>query len=260
MSSFWSNFVIVISVAMMIACLWLLFANARGTPGENTGHVWDDDLREYNNPLPRWWLNLFVLTVIAAALYLSFYPGLGNLSGKLGWTSRGQMEADLAHLTEHRRAAFAQLKQQSIAALAQNPSAQSLGRAVFMANCAGCHGADAAGAIGFPNLGDHDWKFGGTPEAIVTSITQGRSAVMPALNGTLSAAELKDLIDFVPFWSDDTLPARQRDAGAMPSMDAAGLGQQRHRLDHRHGRRRLPERQPRQRQRRRHHRQRRHLR
>lgn len=213
MSPFWSAFVIVISVAMMIACLWLLFANAKGVPGQTGEHVWDDDLREYNNPLPRWWLNLFVLTVLFAAGYLAFYPGLGNLSGRLGWTSRGQMEADLARITASRHAAFKALDGKSIPELAQDPAALSLGRAVFMANCAGCHGADARGAIGFPNLTDGDWKFGGTPEAIVASISHGRTAVMPPLNGTLSAQELQDLIDFVPFWSDDTLPVRKREAG-----------------------------------------------
>ncbi len=213
MSAFWSMFVIVVSVAMMLACLWLLFANAKGVPGETGEHVWDEDLREYNNPLPRWWLNLFVLTVLFAAGYLAFYPGLGNLSGRLGWTSRGQMEADLAHLTEHRRLAYAQLKTLPVNALAKHPSALSLGRAVFMANCAGCHGADARGAIGFPDLTDRDWKFGGTPDAIITSITQGRVGMMPPLNGTLSAEALHDLVEFVPFWSDDTLPAKTRAAG-----------------------------------------------
>ena len=213
MSAFWSNFVIVVSVAMMIACLWLLFANAKGVPGQTNEHVWDDDLREYNNPLPRWWLNLFVLTVLFAAGYLAFYPGLGNLSGRLGWSSRGQMEADLARITASRHAAFKALDGKSIPELATMPAAQSLGRAVFMANCAGCHGADAQGAIGFPNLTDADWKFGGTPDAIVASIAKGRVAMMPPLNGTMSAEELKDLVEFVPFWSDQSLPAKTRDAG-----------------------------------------------
>ena len=131
MSPFWSNWIIVLSVLMMVACLWLLFANARGTPGENTGHVWDDDLREYNNPLPRWWLNLFVITVIFAAIYLALYPGLGNLSGKLGWTSTGEMNAKLNEYRARRHAAYTALAGKDIPALAHDSTALGLGRAAL---------------------------------------------------------------------------------------------------------------------------------
>jgi len=213
MSPFWSNFVIVLSVLMMIACLWLLFANAKGVPGESGEHVWDDDLREYNNPLPRWWLNLFVITVIFAAIYLALYPGLGNLSGKLGWTSTGEMNAKLAEYNAKRHAAYASLAGKDIPSLASDETAIGLGRAVYLGNCAGCHGADARGAIGFPNLADADWKFGGTPEAIVASITQGRNALMPPMKAALSPEGLEALVEFVPFWSDATLDPAKREAG-----------------------------------------------
>jgi len=213
MSAFWSIYIIVITVAMMIGCLLLLFANARGVPGESSDHLWDEDLRENNNPLPRWWFNLFVLTVLFAAGYLLFYPGLGNLSGRLGWTSTKQMQAGLDELTARRRAVYATLAGKDIPALARDPAAQSLGRAVFLGNCAGCHGADARGALGFPDLSDNDWLFGGTPEAIVASITHGREAQMPAFNGILSAQAMQALIDFVPYWSDAKLSANKRAAG-----------------------------------------------
>jgi cytochrome c oxidase cbb3-type subunit 3 len=218
MTPFWNVFVIVVSIAMMIACLWLLFANARGTPGENTGHVWDDDLREYNNPLPRWWLNLFVLTVLFAAGYLAFYPGLGNLAGHLGWTSTGQMEADLARLTERRSAAFAAFKDKDLPALAQDASALSIGRAVYLGNCAGCHGTDAQGAIGFPNLADADWKFGGEPDAILHSIARGRIGQMPPMGAALTPEGLEALVSFVPFWSDSSLAPAVREAGMKQFM------------------------------------------
>ncbi|MBL6751966.1 MAG: cytochrome-c oxidase, cbb3-type subunit III [Nevskia sp.] len=213
MSTFWSCYIIVITVAMLAGCLWLLFANSRGKPGESTGHVWDDDLREFNNPLPRWWLNLFVLTVVFAAGYLVFYPGLGNLGGRLGWTSTKQMQENLDRITQRRRAAFAALAGKDIPALAQDPAARSLGHAVFLNNCAGCHGADARGAVGFPNLADNDWLFGGSPEAIVETITHGRQAAMPPIGAGLSAEAVQTLVDFVPFWSDPGLDAAKREAG-----------------------------------------------
>ena len=218
MSTFWSIFVIVISVAMMVGCLWLLFANARGKPGESTGHVWDDTLREYNNPLPRWWLNMFVLTVIFAALYLIAYPGLGNVQGMLGWSSHQQMQQRLDQLTAKRQAVFAALKGKDIVALSTDASALSLGHAVFLNNCAGCHGADARGAVGFPNLTDTDWLYGGTPDRIVQTITNGRHGVMPSFKAILKPEQLQVLLDFVPYWSDPQLPAARREAGMKQFM------------------------------------------
>ena len=233
MSAFWSDYIIVITFAMMAGCLWLLFANARGEPGESTDHVWDDDLREYNNPLPRWWFNVFVITIVFAGGYLIFYPGLGNLGGRLDWTSTRQMQANLDRITAHRRAAFAGLAGKDIPALARDPAAQSLGHAVFLNNCAGCHGADARGAVGFPNLADNDWLFGGTPEAIVETITHGRHGVMPPIGLGLQPEAQKTLLDFVPYWSDARLDAGKRDAGmkqfaltCAPCHGAEGKGNQ----------------------------------
>jgi cytochrome c oxidase cbb3-type subunit 3 len=231
MSVFWSCFIIVITFAMLVGCLWLLWANARGTPGESTGHVWDDDLREFNNPLPRWWLNLFVITVVFAVGYLALYPGLGNVAGRLGWTSTGQMQAHLDELTARRKAAYAALAGKDVPALARDPSAQSLGRALFLGNCAGCHGADARGAVGFPNLADQDWLFGGEPEQLVETITHGRHGVMPAIGAGLPADAQQALLDFVPYWSDSKLDPAKREAGmkqfaltCAPCHGAAGSG------------------------------------
>ena len=213
MSTLWSAFVIVITVAMIVACLWLLLANSRGVTGEVKDHVWDEDIREYNNPLPRWWFNLFILTIVFGIGYLLLYPGLGNLPGQLGWTKANQLQGDLDRLTAKRRAAFASLAGLDIPGLAQNPVAHSLGRAIFLNNCAGCHGADAQGAIGFPNLTDDDWLFGGSPEKIVESITHGRQSQMPAFNGALSVDAVNALLDFVPYWSDPKLSAEKREIG-----------------------------------------------
>jgi len=215
-STCWHWFVIIITAAMLAGSLWLLFANARRRPGdsaEDTGHVWDGDLRERNNPLPRWWLNLFVLTVVFAVAYLALYPGLGNYAGRLGWTQQNQVQAALAAINDRRATLYAQFHGRDIAALAGDAAAQSLGRETFLRNCAGCHGADARGALGFPNLADADWLYGGRPEDIVASITGGRRGTMPPFNGALGPDTLKALIDFIPRWSDPGLPAAARASG-----------------------------------------------
>jgi len=215
MTAFWHWFVIVITVASMLGCLWLLFANARRAPGEaeDTGHVWDDDLRERNNPLPRWWLNLFVITVVFAAGYLALYPGLGNYAGMLNWTQRAQAQAALDGINARRAVLYARFQGRDFVSLAQDPAALSLGRETFLRNCAGCHGADARGAVGFPNLTDDDWLYGGRPEDIVASVTHGRRGAMPMFNGALPAEAVKALADFVPRWSDPRLDAGARAAG-----------------------------------------------
>jgi cytochrome c oxidase cbb3-type subunit 3 len=213
MSVFWSVFVVVITIASLVGCLWLLFTQSRGKTGPETTHTWDDDLTEYNNPLPRWWLGLFILTVVFAAGYLVFYPGLGNFAGKGAWTSKSEMAANLAKITERRTAQFARLSGKSVAELAGDPGALALGRSVFLGNCAGCHGTDAQGAIGFPNLADHDWLYGGEPDTILKTIEGGRSGQMPALLSSLSAQDVDALLDFVPYWSDPELSPKHREAG-----------------------------------------------
>lgn len=213
MSGFWHVFVIVLTVASIAGCLWLLFSQSRGKTGPETTHVWDDDLTEYNNPLPRWWLNLFVITVVFALGYLVFYPGLGNVVGRFGWTSQGEMQAQLDRITARRQAQFARLEGLSIAQLSDDAGAQALGRSVFINNCAGCHGTDARGAIGFPDLTDADWLYGGDAEAVLASISRGRNGRMPGWNGVIGVKDLDALVAFLPYWSDPELPAHVREAG-----------------------------------------------
>lgn len=215
MSAFFHWFVIVITVGSIVGVLWLLFANARRRPGESadTGHVWDDDLREYNNPLPKWWLNLFVITVVFGVGYLVLYPGLGNFVGTGAWTQERQMAERLAAVKARREALYAQFRGRDVAALAQDPAAQPLGREVFLNNCAGCHGADAGGALGFPSLADGDWLYGGTPEAIVASITHGRQGTMPPFKAALPPEAVEALVAFVTRWSDPTLDHGTRAVG-----------------------------------------------
>ena len=182
--------VAIVSLANIAGLVWLL-ASLRRRPGETagsgetTGHVWDEDLRELNNPLPRWWLWLFILTVVFGIAYLLIYPGLGNYAGTAGWSSEKQYHEQTVAAEAILARTLAPFEHQEVTALAHNPDALRVGRNLFMNNCATCHGSDARGAPGFPNLTDKDWLFGGTPEAIVQTISYGRTSVMPAWRDVL---------------------------------------------------------------------------
>lgn len=147
--------------------------------GETTGHVWDEDLREYNKPLPRWWLRLFQLTIIFSIAYLILYPGSGVYEGVLGW-SQAQQYAEQVEQAEQKYAPiFAAYAEQSPQQLMANNDAMSAGFNLFGNHCAQCHGSGGRGAVGFPNLTDDDWQWGGEHEQILNSIMNGRNGVMP---------------------------------------------------------------------------------
>ena len=191
-SSGWSWFVAIVTVVSLLACLALLIVASRRkvmASDNTTGHVWDGDLREMNNPLPRWWMWLFVITVAFAAVYLVLYPGLGAKTGTLNWTSSGQYRAEQERAAAQLAPMFARFDKLSIEALAKDPQAHAIGASLFANNCATCHGSDARGALGFPNLTDNDWLWGGTPEDIVTTITGGRMGVMPPMAEAVGSAE-----------------------------------------------------------------------
>ena len=172
MSTGWSIFVAVLSILNVLGCAWLIWWTARARPnevaaGEVTDHVWDGDLRERNNPMPRWWLILFFLSIGFAGLYLTLYPGLGRFAGVLGWTKENQYDQELALAEQHLTHVYAAFAGRGVAELARDPRAVSLGHNLFENNCINCHGSDARGAVGFPNLTDNDWLYGGDPETIV---------------------------------------------------------------------------------------------
>lgn len=205
--------VAVVSLAN-IAGLVMLLASLRRRPGETagtgetTGHVWDEDLRELNNPLPRWWLWLFVLTMVFGIAYLLIYPGLGNYTGTAGWSSEKQFHEQTVAAEAVLARTLAPFEHQDVAALARNTDALRIGRNLFMNNCATCHGSDARGAPGFPNLTDKDWLFGGTPDAIVQTISYGRTSVMPAWRDVLGGdAGVQDVAAYVLSLSDRHAPA-----------------------------------------------------
>ncbi|MBQ5946124.1 cytochrome-c oxidase, cbb3-type subunit III [Massilia sp. ST3] len=194
-NGFWHWYIAVITVLSILGCGILLWSqsvhkvklDARGEPYETTGHVWDEDLTELNTPMPRWWMWLFYLTIVFALAYLVLYPGLGSYAGKLGWNSTGEYQAELAQAKAGYGPLFAQYAKQDLKAVAADPQAQAIGERLFLNYCAQCHGSDARGNKGFPNLTDGDWLHGGEPATIKASIMNGRIGMMPAMGGALGA-------------------------------------------------------------------------
>jgi len=199
MTAGWGIFVALLVLINVVGALWLLFATSRRAPQEEdtTGHVWDEDLSEYNNALPRWWLGMFLLTVVFAAGYLVFYPGFGAIAGTLAWTSTGEVKADLAENNRKLEAVFSRFRDRGIEELEHDPEALNFGRNVFVNNCAACHGSDARGAKGYPNLTDGDWLYGGTPDQVTTTILNGRGGVMPPLGAALGDQGVNEVANYV---------------------------------------------------------------
>jgi cytochrome c oxidase cbb3-type subunit 3 len=189
MSPFWSWFIILIVVLNIAGCVWLLWWTGKRRPGDpaptDTSHVWDGDLTEYNKPMPRWWINLFYLTIVFSIGYLVYYPGMGAFAGTSGWTSAKEHDADKAEADARIDAAFARFASLPLEQIARDPEAQRHGRAIFANHCSTCHGSDARGAKGFPDLTDDVWHWGGSGDAILATVLHGRQAAMPPLGATL---------------------------------------------------------------------------
>ena len=218
LNSFWNWWVIIISVATILACWWLLHwtkgVSDRTEDGDgSTGHVWDENITELNTPLPRWWLHLFNITIVFALIYLAIFPGLGNFSGFLGWTQIGQYEEEVAQATVAQEAVFARFRDMDPAALMADQEARDIGGRLFGNNCAMCHGSDGRGAKGFPNLADDDWQWGGSFEQIMFTLQNGRMAAMPPLAAALGEEGVPEVVAYV-----QTLSGQKADA----EMAAAG--------------------------------------
>lgn len=201
-SNFWSLFVAGITIVSILACLLLLWfsgkAKAMTASDNTTGHVWDGDLREMNNPLPRWWAWLFVLTIVFAFVYLALYPGLGAYAGKLGWTSTGQHQEEVNKGNAEVAPLFAKFSAMKPEDMAKDPQAMAIGERLYMNNCAQCHASDARGNKGFPSLTDTDWLHGGTPEKIKETLTKGRIGNMPPMAAAVgSADDVKNVAQYV---------------------------------------------------------------
>ncbi len=198
-SAFWDVYIAVISVVSIVACAVFLKMQSvrKAVEADTTGHVWDENIQEYNNPMPRWWAWLFYLTVVFSLGYLVLYPGLGSYPGTLGWSQLGQLEEE----TQAANAQFGPLYEKyaklEVAEVAKSSAALAIGQKLFLNHCAQCHASDGGGSRGFPNLTDRDWLWGGTPEAINTSITEGRRGVMPPFGPTLGEQGARDVAHHV---------------------------------------------------------------
>lgn len=200
-SGFWDLYISVITVVSIIACGVLLVAQSKrrvaGGQAETTGHTWDEDLGEFNNPLPRWWMWLFWITIVFGFVYLALYPGLGSYAGMWKWTQTGQLAEETARHEKQFGPLYERYAKMEVAALVKEPGALAIGQKLFLNNCAQCHASDGAGSRGFPNLADRDWLWGGTPEAVKASITEGRTGVMPPFGPALGEQGTKDVAHYV---------------------------------------------------------------
>jgi len=212
MSTSWSWYIIILTVANIVACFWLIRWTSKrqvgeAAQGDTTGHIWDEDLQEYNNPLPRWWLWLFYLTILFAVIYLTIYPGLGKYKGTAGWSEVGQYQTEMKEADSKYAPIFAAYAKTPIPELAKDNKAMATGQRLFLTYCSVCHGSTATGAPGFPNLTDNDWLYGGDPETIQTTILDGRNGMMPPMGAGLPDAQVDELVAFVL-----SLSGRQADA------------------------------------------------
>jgi cytochrome c oxidase cbb3-type subunit 3 len=200
-------FIVIAVLANIFAGLWLIWWTNQGVkvPPQETTHVWDDDLTEYNNPMPRWWLWLFILTIVFALAYLAFFPGLGNYRGLLKWTSVSQFAAEDTAARGAFEQRFAADKGKSLLQLSMDPAAMTTAKNLFALNCSSCHGSDARGAKGFPNLTDQDWLWGGSEETVYQTIAQGRNNAMPGWGPVLGADGVEEVLAYVLSLSDRKL-------------------------------------------------------
>jgi len=199
-SQFWDVYIAILSLVSIVACaLFLKSQSVRKVPGAapTTGHTWDEDLAEYNNPLPRWWSWLFYITVVFAIAYLVLYPGLGSWRGVLGWSQISQLDQELAAADKRFGPMYEKFAATDVETLSRNPDALAIGQKLFLNNCAQCHASDGGGSRGFPNLTDRDWLWGGEPATIKATITNGRTGVMPPFGPTLGEQGVKDVAHYV---------------------------------------------------------------
>lgn len=201
-SSFWSLYVTAITLGGIIACAILLWIAGRkkvaARSDNTTGHVWDENLTEMNNPLPMWWVGLFIITIVFGLAYLVAYPGLGSYQGELKWTQKGEYDAEVAKANKALEPLYAQFTAKKPEELAADANAMAIGERLFMNNCAQCHGSDARGSKGFPNLADSDWLHGGSGDKIKETIVKGRNGMMPPMAAAVGGSDdVKNVAHYV---------------------------------------------------------------
>ena len=205
MTTFWSWYVTLLTSGTILGLIWLVLSTRKGqrpdTTEETVGHAFDG-IEEFDNPLPKWWFMLFILTIVFAIGYLVLYPGMGNWKGLLpgyegGWTGVAQWEKEMAKADAQYGPIYAKYAAMPITEVAADEKALKMGGRLFASNCSVCHGSDAKGAYGFPNLTDNEWRWGGEPETIKTTLLAGRHAVMPAWAEVIGESGVKNVSAYV---------------------------------------------------------------
>lgn len=203
MSMFWNVWIVGLTLINLALLTWVLFANRKvavkddeDPENRTTGHVYDG-IEEYDNPLPKWWFQMFVLTLIFTVIYLAAYPGLGSYKGFLGWTSINQLEREQEQALTQYETSYGRYDDMSVDELVKDPQAMKMAGRIFANNCAVCHGADGGGALGFPNLTDNDWLYGGSPEQIHETLVNGRQAAMPGWSSVLGEKGINTVTQYV---------------------------------------------------------------
>jgi len=216
MSNFFSVLIIVGVLGSLLAFFLILQMNSRtnNKPGQTTGHNYDG-IEEYDNPLPAWWYWSFIATIIFGLGYLAYYPGMGSFTGLSNWTQVNQLEVEQAAADERYGPIFAQYRDMPVDTLTSNPAAMKMGQRLFINNCAACHGAAATGSLGFPDLTDEEWLWGGDSATIETTLRHGRNAMMPAWGSVLSNQGIKEVTEYVL-----SLSGREVDAAFASSGEA----------------------------------------
>jgi len=225
MSTFWSLWIIILTSTNLVLLLWILLASRKkavvgqeSTEAKTTGHEYDG-IEEYDNPLPRWWFYMFLLTFVFAVGYLIIYPGYGSYEGIKGedgkaWTAVNELRGHQAEAEKVYAETYGVYSKMPIEEVARNPDALKMGFRLFSNNCAVCHGADGGGNPGFPNLTDKDWLYGGTTEKIHETIVGGRKAAMPAWGAILGEEGVVDVAEYVLQISGSEHDAAKAEAGA----------------------------------------------
>lgn len=199
-SGFWDFYVKGLVALSLLFVLFIVVSNnvkRESGPVKLHGHIWDEDIAEYNNPLPKWWLYLFWMTIIFAVVYLVLYPGFGKYQGVLNWSSKGQYETELVQAEERYGPIYAEYRDMEVPAIAGDAEAVAMGGRLFQTYCAQCHGSDAGGSVGFPRLSDADWLHGGAPENIEETITNGRIGVMQPFGAILGPEGVRNVAHYV---------------------------------------------------------------
>ena len=239
-SNFWNLYIAVLTTLGVLGCAVLLYSQSKykvakhDGPVGTTGHVWDEDLTELNTPMPRWWMWMFYLTIVFGIAYLFLYPGLGSYAGKLGWNSTKAYKSELAKADSDYGPLFEKYRRQDLKAVAADPQAHAIGERLFLTYCAQCHGSDARGNKGFPNLTDKDWLHGGAPETIKQTIMNGRHGVMPPMGAALgSDQDIENVAHYVLSLSGSAASdpiksvfGKPKFAACMACHSAGGIGNQ----------------------------------